>query len=228
VWQNGYWARLHTSPPGSLGRIPYTGTVEALRSFDGGDGTDTTPTDYTGPMWEPDTEFSARFPVGVGEIGDSGQVDVAASTSSLNVSGEDKVKLVAANLGTHDHDWIAAKVTVPDTGGTQRFPNGDSVEVPVEKTFTTENAGEADNEAHNNLPPFIGTFFIRRTSRRYYTSPYYTQLECQCSPTSTVLTGTGSPEGVVTADEGDVYSDTASSTIYIKSSGSGNTGWVLA
>lgn len=42
-------------------------------------------------------------------------------------------------------------------------------------------------------------------------------------------TGTGSPEGVVTASVGSMYTDVAGgsgTTLYVKESGSGNTGWV--
>ena len=41
-------------------------------------------------------------------------------------------------------------------------------------------------------------------------------------------TGTGSPEGVVTALVGSLYSNTSggtSTTLYVKTSGTGNTGW---
>jgi hypothetical protein len=43
------------------------------------------------------------------------------------------------------------------------------------------------------------------------------------------LTGSGSPNGVVTAPVGTLYTDSAggaSTTLYVKESGSGNTGWV--
>lgn len=40
------------------------------------------------------------------------------------------------------------------------------------------------------------------------------------------VTGTGSPEGVVTAPAGTVYYDTASGSFYVKGSGSGSVGWV--
>lgn len=39
--------------------------------------------------------------------------------------------------------------------------------------------------------------------------------------------GVGSPEGVVTADPGTTYYDTASGDFYVKETGAGNTGWVL-
>ncbi len=47
---------------------------------------------------------------------------------------------------------------------------------------------------------------------------------------STILTGSGSPETVVTAEITQLYMDTAGITgsiLYIKQTGSGNTGWIL-
>lgn len=46
--------------------------------------------------------------------------------------------------------------------------------------------------------------------------------------TAKIINGTGSPEGVVTAPIGSVFLRTdggASTTLYIKTSGAGNTGW---
>lgn len=40
------------------------------------------------------------------------------------------------------------------------------------------------------------------------------------------LSGSGSPEGVVTASPGRTYYDTSSSGFWVKHSGAGNTGWV--
>lgn len=47
---------------------------------------------------------------------------------------------------------------------------------------------------------------------------------------STVLSGTGTPEGNVTAEPTVLYMDESGSTgsiLYIKQTGTGNTGWVL-
>lgn len=40
------------------------------------------------------------------------------------------------------------------------------------------------------------------------------------------VTGVGSPEGVVTANAGTPYYDTAADSFWFKKSGTGNTGWV--
>lgn len=42
----------------------------------------------------------------------------------------------------------------------------------------------------------------------------------------TGLSGSGSPEGVVTADPGTTYLDTSDNGFWAKNSGSGNTGWI--
>jgi len=47
---------------------------------------------------------------------------------------------------------------------------------------------------------------------------------------NTPVQGSGSPEGVITAEIGQRYMDTAGtagSVLYIKQSGSGDTGWIL-
>lgn len=48
-------------------------------------------------------------------------------------------------------------------------------------------------------------------------------------PKVEMYSGTGSPEGVVTANPGALYTNKsggASTTLYVKESGTGNTGWV--
>ena len=54
-------------------------------------------------------------------------------------------------------------------------------------------------------------------------------LARQSSLAALVISGSGSPEGVVTAPVGKLYLRTnggAGTTLYVKESGSGNTGWV--
>lgn len=54
-------------------------------------------------------------------------------------------------------------------------------------------------------------------------------LDSNDAPTNGIYSGTGSPEGVVTAGVGSLYTRRdggAGSTLYVKESGTGNTGWV--
>lgn len=41
------------------------------------------------------------------------------------------------------------------------------------------------------------------------------------------IVGTGSPEGVETAEPGTFYADESTNSIWVKETGSGSTGWVL-
>jgi hypothetical protein len=54
-----------------------------------------------------------------------------------------------------------------------------------------------------------------------------TYLDCQLANGGTGggLSGTGSPEGVTTANPGATYFDTASASLWAKQTGTGNTGW---
>lgn len=64
--------------------------------------------------------------------------------------------------------------------------------------------------------PFLKEFFVRQFRLGSETGPIF-------------VSGTGSPEGVVTAPVGSIYSRTDGSTgtaVYNKETGSGNTGWV--
>lgn len=45
------------------------------------------------------------------------------------------------------------------------------------------------------------------------------------APSGAYVTGAGSPEGVVTASPGVVYQDTTNGLLYVKNTGTGNTGW---
>jgi len=44
---------------------------------------------------------------------------------------------------------------------------------------------------------------------------------------NTIVDGTGSPEGVLVAEPNKLYRDTAVPNLYWKSTGSGDTGWLL-
>jgi hypothetical protein len=221
VYNGGYWVRKHPYQSADSVRLIWTGDTTALLTFDGG--TNAAVTDFTGPMWEVDTAFEGKFPVGVGTFSVSGSVAVAQSTTNTGVTGEDRHSLTAAENPAHTHDLILDKVTVADTGGVLRFPNGDSQESVTPTTFTTEESGSGTS--HNNLPPFYGVYFIKRTARIYYTSSSQAQGDCGCGTTATVYTGSGSPEGIVTAAIGSLYTDTTNDVIYIKTVDGGNTGW---
>jgi hypothetical protein len=167
VFQGGYWARQNPIAAGGSERRIFVGTSADVLSYDGGDGTVYSGNPYAGSMWEIDTAFEARFPVGVGTFAASGVVSVNGTTTSTAVAGEDKHTLVTSEMPKHSHTmtWDSQ-----DTAGGNQLktlylgPDANAFNDIVKSSGDT--GGDA---AHNNLPPFYGVYFIKRTSRVYYT-----------------------------------------------------------
>ena len=177
VWVNAKWSRRHPIDPtsGASVRQMWVGDPSALNYFDGGDGTSIVGANYnTGPMWQIDSEFAAKFPVGVGTFADSGTTSVAESITSTGVSGEDKHLLIGSEIPEHSHVYTSKHVTqiqALDTGATF---NGDMFEATPKDSFISDgpeytSSKYGDGKSHNNLPPFYGVYFIKRSSRIWYT-----------------------------------------------------------
>ena len=165
IYQSGYWLRQHPIAARSAERRIYVGTTTDLQTYDGGN--TNSPSNWSGPMWEVDTLFEARFPVGAGTFAASGVVSVNGTTTSTAVAGEDKHTLVTAEMPKHSHTmtWDSQ-----DTAGGNQLKTlyyGPDANVPND---IVKNSGDAGGDAaHNNLPPFYGVYFIKRTARVYYT-----------------------------------------------------------
>jgi hypothetical protein len=177
---NGYWARQHPVSINSSERRIFAGPAADILSYDGGDGT-ATATAMTGPMWEIDANFDARFPVGVGAFAASGTVNVNGTSTTTSVVGEDQHLLTTAEMPTHTHQ-VSIKTfghggsdgdRVAADGGTSSPTLTNNVSVFPSSTFDPDvdaiAANTGGNVAHNNLPPFYGVYFIKRTIREYYT-----------------------------------------------------------
>ena len=175
IFSGGVWARENPVPALSGERKMWVGTISDLQAYDGGDGTATTPSTYVGAMWEVDAAFSARFPVGVGAFAASGSVAVTGTTTSTAIAGEDKHILIEAEIPIHNHN-----VRVETTNGVTvlNLMCTDFAEKPAgngngDFSFQPGIHVVSDNFGgglgHNNLPPFYGVYFIKRTARAYYT-----------------------------------------------------------
>jgi hypothetical protein len=180
IFDQGFWVYKNTVVAGGYDRRIFVGTTTDLLSYDGGDGT-VTATPTTGPMWMVDTLFDARFPVGVGAFAASGAVAVLGTATSTSIVGEDQHLLTTAEMPTHTHQ-VSIKTfghsgsdgeSVAADGGKSSPTLTNNVTVFPSSTLDPDvdaiAANTGGNAAHNNLPPFCGVYFIKRTIRVYYT-----------------------------------------------------------
>jgi len=180
IYSQGFWVYKNPVAANGYDRRIFVGTTTDLLSYDGGDGT-ATATITTGPMWEVDTEFEARFPVGVGAFVASGAVAVLGKTTSTSIAGEDKHTLTLPELAAHTHN-VAIKVfghggedgdrSAADGGTTSNTVTNNTTVFPtstLDPDLDASAVSAGGDIAHNNLPPFYGVYFIKRTIRVYYT-----------------------------------------------------------
>lgn len=92
----------------------------------------------------------------------------------------------------------------------------------------------ADQVAPPNLPlttrEYDAHFFEQFSNvLRLFFARLTIQFNLVTSQVKYIYSGAGSPEGVLTAPPGSLYSNTsggAGTTLYVKETGTGNTGWV--
>lgn len=178
IWSTNYgvWIRKNPEPASGDARRIYVGTTTALKSYDGGDGTDWvlgTSGDASGAMWQVDSALAARFPVGVGAFAASGNVVVNGTSTDSGIAGEDKHLLISNELPAHTHDLtFGGKPAVfwdnftQEAGGDSNPSYSFNTSVPLTSTSTGTNS--TSGLSHNTLPPFYGVYFIKRTPRIYY------------------------------------------------------------
>lgn len=194
-WALGSWISQHPVPVGSAYRVMWIGSEADLWSFDGGDGSNpstTPPTATSGAMWEVDTAFAARFPLGPGTLPISSTAVPVGGTGGLErvtLTGEEgaanafhqhvyaqtttsenndaiftKYPATAFSPGSPEGFEIRGDNSVP--GGSPGISSGDLV------TSGPVNVLDGDPiESHQNMPPYIGVFFIKRTQRQFFVAP---------------------------------------------------------
>jgi len=160
IYDQGVW--LYKNPVAANGydRRIFVGTTTDLLSYDGGDGT-AVATTTTGPMWMVDTLFDARFPVGVGAFAASGAVAVNGTATATSIVGEDQHTLTVPEIPAHTHNFFPLVTADANNGGANGVQYGTTANVATSST--------GGGVGHNNLPPFYGVYFIKRTIRVYYT-----------------------------------------------------------
>lgn len=176
----GQWIRPHPCPPSGNERRLWRGLADGsipngIWSYDGGDGQDpavVTPHDAIGAMWTIDTDFEFKMPIGVG----TNSVAYNGLHTAINrndTGGEEKHELVISEIPPHTHHLGSNGVaTLPADGHVAQAGTGASVGQPG-LTDTDSAGGDGSTPPvtipHNNMPPYIGVYFIKRTARLYIT-----------------------------------------------------------
>jgi hypothetical protein len=184
VYFNGNWVAPHPVQPSQAHlRWLWVGSVVALRSFDGGDGSSDAPTPTTGAMWEVDTAVDAKFLCTPGTFATAGELAVNSSLTATGVAGADEHTLAVSETPAHTHKCVDSTTILTSDSGTEMEP--DSViaisrhagstttrnyilrkgDGPPDTGVTTSSGG---GDPHNNLPPMYGIYLIKRTARTYY------------------------------------------------------------
>jgi hypothetical protein len=191
IWYNGKWVARHPDPASGDARRLWIGTTGALQTYDGGD--IGAVSDVSGPMWEVDHTFDGRFPVGPGTIPGSAPavtITEGATVDSTGAGGEYKHILTEAEgaVGTHTHPfgltnagnddaYFARSGSSTVTTYTGYYITGSNGNIVASQTtadlFTLPSgtAGAGVTAAgHNNLPPYVGIYVVKRTARIFYCS----------------------------------------------------------
>lgn len=181
IYYLGKWVYPNPIEPGADERKIWVGNESDVWSYDGGDGTDPSsnaPTATTGAMWERDTDFNFRFPLGVG----TSPAPYSTTVSVGATGGAEKVALAEDEMPPHGHParWNGGGEGDSDpTGGIMVGPSGSETRPAwsgepddARGKAIGGTGGDADGAttAHNNMPPYVAVFFIRRTARIYMTA----------------------------------------------------------
>lgn len=166
IFVGGRWLSLHSLEPGSI--MLWGAALPNFATFDGGDAN--APSVYSGPMWEEVTELRAKFPIGAGTL-PSGTV-LAVGDSG----GEEKHTLTVAELPAHTHP-ITARPTNDVSNGSGTIPGrndnlgGITYDNTTFDTYGLSIANTGGGIPSPIMPPYYTVYFLRRTSRRYFTVP---------------------------------------------------------
>lgn len=154
------------------------------------------PTTTTGAMWIVDYQLNGRFPLGAGIIPDSdlgggdASVGIAQTGDSFGREGEYAHQLTGdegavanhvhpmgyGNTGTGDLglNFVIPDVTTPSYNtffNSSGAPSGAATTLANLITLQANDGNGVVSDKHNTMPPYIGVWWLKHTSRRFYTLP---------------------------------------------------------
>lgn len=151
---HGAWHSRHALPPGAV--TLYRGAATSIDAYDGGEPGAVTAT--SGPFWAVVPTMVGRMPLHPGTV--AGGITIVGVGDT---GGEEKHVLIQAEL-----PQIYPALTEVDgiaTGATATF-RLDTTGTPDNRKRLTLQDGSG--LGHNNLPPYLGIWFLERTARLFY------------------------------------------------------------
>jgi len=191
----GSWIWPNDRQPSGNERMIWAGAEADLWAYDGGDGTDPgtfAPTLTTGAMWERDTAFDFRIPMGAGTSPNTYDGNPATVLTQGGTAGDERILLADDEIahrhvtGRFQSDATSYTFFLEDnsiiaSGSADRNPGADGTSTPGAKInqdlsaqtgdycVTSEIKGSTITRlSHQNLPPVIGVFYAKRTARKFY------------------------------------------------------------
>lgn len=170
VYYGGAWVSPNPVAASGIERRFVEASLADVWTYDGGSGDNPTvvvPSGHVGAMWEEDTNYAARFPLGAGTLPSTTVVGVG------DTGGEEKHVLVTAELPAHLHslndDAAQNKFGRYAEGGANENPWGSGGVSAYEGPFTFSTQNTGDDDGHNTMPPYRVGRWIKRTAREFYT-----------------------------------------------------------
>ena len=159
---------------------------------------------------------------------------IQSNTTTVKPTNSTSASSISLNLTTGAEAWQPIINVVDINGdinqGIYSYGKGNALKI---KTSTGASTGSvyldlAGGDTNAFFAPLADNAHKLGSASFRWSDGYVTTVRTG-DGTTIVTSGTGTPEGVVTAAIGSMYSDTsggAGTTLYIKESGTGNTGWV--
>lgn len=163
VFVGGDWVAKHPTAAGTI--IMWEGAEGSIPTFDGGEAGIVTAT--TGPMWEKVSQMDGRFPMGPGTLPSGAIVAVT------NTGGEERHELALTEIPNHDHALGGISVVIEKIGSGNIDLEFGGTDAKAQTALAEGGDPDDDDNTvpHNNLPPWYGVFFLRKTARSHYRYP---------------------------------------------------------
>lgn len=164
TFTSGVWVAKHPAAEGTV--ILYNGSEASIDAFDGGE--TAVLTWNTGPMWKRIPEMAARFPLEPGTLPSATVIAVAG------VGGQEKVTLDLKEIPSHNHTPTSADVgkfiNVANAHPDQSINRTGSLDYKLADLAPAggDPANANATQPHDNIPPYYGIFFLKKTSRTHY------------------------------------------------------------